>query len=154
VLSLEDAVAFVQRERGANRSVVFTNGVFDLLHVGHTRYLKYARDLGDVLIVAVNSDSSVRRLAKGDDRPVTPEHERAEALAGLSSVGAVIIFDEGTPAAAIERLQPDVLVKGADWEGREIPGRDSVERRGGCVVFAPFQAGYSTTRMLDAIRKS
>jgi rfaE bifunctional protein nucleotidyltransferase chain/domain len=154
VLSLHDAATFVDRHRRAGRSVVFTNGVFDLLHIGHTRYLKYARSLGDVLIVGVNSDSSVRRLGKGDDRPVTPDHERAEILSGLWPVGAVVIFDEDTPAQTVERLQPDVLVKGSDWKGREIPGRDSVERRGGRVVFAPFEAGYSTTRMLDAIKKS
>ena len=154
MLSLQDAVAFVDRERRARRAVVFTNGVFDLLHIGHLRYLKYARALGDVLVVGVNADASVRRLGKGVDRPVTPENERAEILSGLSSVDAVIVFAEDTPEAAIERLQPDVLVKGADWEGREIPGRDSVERRGGRVVFAPFEAGYSTTHILDTIKKS
>jgi D-beta-D-heptose 7-phosphate kinase/D-beta-D-heptose 1-phosphate adenosyltransferase len=154
VLSLEEAAAFVDREHRASRSVVFTNGVFDLLHIGHTRYLQYARSLGDVLIVGVNSDSSVRRLGKGDDRPVTPELERAEILSGLSSVDVVIIFDEDTPARAVGRLQPDVLVKGAHWQGREIPGRDSVEGRGGRVVFAPFEDGYSTTRILDAIKNS
>jgi len=154
VLTLKDAAAFVDRERRAGRTVVFTNGVFDLLHIGHVRYLKYARGLADVLVVGVNSDASVRRLGKGDDRPVTPEHERAEILSGLSPVDAVIIFGEDTPAEVIDRLQPDVLVKGADWEGRDIPGRDSVERRGGRVVFAPFEAGYSTTLMLDTIRKS
>jgi rfaE bifunctional protein nucleotidyltransferase chain/domain len=154
VLTLEDAAAFVDRERRAGKAVVFTNGVFDLLHIGHVRYLKFARGLGDVLVVGVNSDSSVRRLGKGDDRPVTPEAERAEILSGLSPVDAVILFSGDTPAAAIERLRPDVLVKGADWEGRDIPGRDSVERRGGRVVFAPFEAGYSTTHILDTIKKS
>jgi D-beta-D-heptose 7-phosphate kinase/D-beta-D-heptose 1-phosphate adenosyltransferase len=154
VLSLEDAAAFVDRERRAGRTVVFTNGVFDLLHIGHLRYLKYASGLGDALVVGVNSDASVRRLGKGADRPVTPQSDRAEMLSALSSVAAVIVFSEDTPAAVIERLQPDVLVKGADWEGRDIPGRDSVERRGGRVVFAPFEAGYSTTLMLDSIKKS
>ena len=154
VLSLQDAAAFVERERRAGKAVVFTNGVFDLLHIGHLRYLKHARNLGDVLIVGINSDASVRRLGKGDDRPVTPEAERAEILSGLSCVDAVVIFSEDTPAAIISRLEPDVLVKGADWEGRDIPGRDSVERRGGRVVFAPFEAGYSTTQILDTIKKS
>ena len=154
VLSLQDAVAYVNRERRARRAIVYTNGVFDLLHVGHTRYLKYARSLGDVLVVGVNSDASVRRLGKGDDRPVTPEHDRAELLAALSCVDVVVTFDEDTPAAAIERLQPDVLVKGADWEGRDIPGRATVERRGGRVVFAPFEPGYSTTAILQTIKKS
>ena len=154
VLSLDDATALVTRERRAGRSIVFTNGVFDVLHIGHTRYLRYARSLGDVLVVGVNSDSSVRRLGKGDERPVTGELERAEILSTLWTVDAVVIFDEDTPAAIVERLQPDVLVKGADWEGRDIPGRDSVERRGGRVVFAPFEAGYSTTRLLDALKNS
>jgi len=153
VLSLHEAAALVERERRAGRTVVFTNGVFDLLHVGHLRYLKYARDLGGVLVVGVNADASVRRLGKGDDRPVTPEGERAEILSALACVDAVVIFNEDTPAATIERLEPDVLVKGADWEGRDIPGRDSVERRGGRVVFAPFESGYSTTAMLDTIKK-
>ena len=142
----------MERERRAGKTIVFTNGVFDLLHVGHLRYLTYARALGNTLVVGVNSDASVRRLGKGDDRPVTPEHERAELLAGLSCVDAVVIFNEDTPARTVEQLQPDVLVKGADWEGRDIPGRDSVERRGGRVVFAPFEAGYSTTRILDTIK--
>jgi len=142
----------VERERRAGKTIVFTNGVFDLLHVGHLRYLTYARALGNTLVVGVNSDASVRRLGKGDDRPVTPENERAELLAGLSCVNAVVIFNEDTPARTVEQLQPDVLVKGADWEGRDIPDRDSVERRGGRVVFAPFEAGYSTTRILDTIK--
>src|SRR6266566_2255470 len=131
--SRADAVALVERERHAGKTIVFTNGVFDLLHVGHLRYLTYARALGNTLVVGVNSDASVRRLGKGDDRPVTPENERAELLAGLSCVDAVVIFTEDTPARTVEQLQPDVLVKGADWEGRDIPGRDSVERRGGRV---------------------
>ena len=152
VLNRQDAAAFVERERRAGKTIVFTNGVFDLLHVGHLRYLRYARALGQTLVVGVNSDASVRRLGKGDDRPVTPENERAELLSGLSCVDAVVIFDEDTPARMVEQLQPDVLVKGADWEGRDIPGRDTVERRGGSVVFAPFEAGYSTTRILDTIK--
>ena len=152
VLNRQDAAAFVERERRAGKTIVFTNGVFDLLHVGHLRYLRYARALGQTLVVGVNSDASVRRLGKGEDRPVTPENERAELLSGLSCVDAVVIFDEDTPASTVEQLQPDVLVKGADWEGRDIPGRDTVERRGGRVVFAPFEAGYSTTRILDTIK--
>jgi len=152
VFSLDAAVAFADRERRSGRTIVFTNGVFDLLHVGHVRYLKYARSLGDVLIVGVNADSSVRRLGKGDDRPVTTQADRAELLSSLEAVDAVVIFDEDTPAAVIERLRPDVLVKGADWEGRDLPGRDSVERRGGRVVFAPFEPGYSTTSILEKLK--
>jgi rfaE bifunctional protein nucleotidyltransferase chain/domain len=152
VLSLEEAAAFVDRERRSGHVVVFTNGVFDLLHVGHLRYLKYARHQGGLLVVGVNSDASVRRLDKGEDRPVTPQTERAEILSSLSCVDAVVIFNEDTPAAVVERLQPDVLVKGADWEGRDIPGRESVEKRRGRVVFAPFESGYSTTGILERIR--
>jgi rfaE bifunctional protein nucleotidyltransferase chain/domain len=154
VLSLQDAVAFASRERRSGKVIVFTNGVFDLLHVGHLRYLQHSRDLGGILIVGVNSDSSVRRLGKGDNRPVTPEDQRAEILSGLACVDAVIVFDDDTPAKAIEQLQPDVLVKGADWEGRDIPGGDSVKQRGGRVVFAPFESGYSTTRILETLKKS
>ena len=154
VLSLPAAAAFVEAERRLGKVVVFTNGVFDLLHIGHLRYLNYARSLGGVLVVGVNSDASVRRLEKGPDRPVTPESDRAEILASLSCVDGVIVFHEDTPAAVVGQLQPDVLVKGADWEGRDIPGRESVEQRGGRVVFAPFESGYSTTSLLETIRKS
>lgn len=154
VLSLQDAAALVERERRAGKTIVFTNGVFDLLHVGHLRYLKHARSLGDVLLVGVNADASVRRLGKGDDRPVNPEAARAEVVAALACVDGVLVFSEDTPAEVVERLQPDVLVKGADWLGRDIPGRAGVERRGGRVVFAPFEPGHSTTQMLDAIKRS
>ena len=154
VLNLGDAVAFVERQRAAKAKIVFTNGVFDLLHVGHARYLKQARALGDVLIVGVNSDSSVRRLGKGEDRPVTPEDGRAELLSSLSFVDAVVIFREDTPEQLIERLLPDILVKGADWEGRENPGQRFIEARGGCMKFIPFEAGYSTTSLLDRIKQS
>ena len=153
VLTAQEAIVFVEGERRAGRVVVFTNGVFDLLHIGHLRYLKYARQLGDALVVGVNSDASVRRLGKGDDRPVTADRDRAELLSALVCVDVVVVFDEDTPAALIDQLAPDVLVKGADWEGREIPGRDSVERRGGRVVFAPFEFGYSTTRILDTLNR-
>jgi D-beta-D-heptose 7-phosphate kinase/D-beta-D-heptose 1-phosphate adenosyltransferase len=153
VLSLEDAAAFVERERRAGRTIVFTNGVFDLLHIGHVRYLKQSRALGDVLVVGVNADASVRRLGKGPERPVTPEAERAEVVASLSFVDAVLIFKEDTPAATIERLVPDVLVKGADWQGRENPGQKFIEARGGRMVFIPVETGYSTTNILDRLRK-
>jgi rfaE bifunctional protein nucleotidyltransferase chain/domain len=132
--------------------VVFTNGVFDLLHPGHTRYLADARAHGDVLVVAVNSDRSVRALAKGAERPVTPEHERAELLAALAAVDAVVVFDEDTPQTIVEAIQPDVLVKGADWAEDAIVGRDVVAARGGRVVRVPIAPGYSTTAILDRIR--
>ena len=129
--------------------IVFTNGVFDLLHPGHVRYLQDARRLGDVLVVGVNSDRSVRGN-KGPERPITPEGERAEILAGLACVDAVVIFDEPTPAEIIRRVQPDILVKGADWGPDNIVGRDTVEGRGGRVVRMELSPGYSTT---DLIRK-
>ena len=154
VLNLDDAVAFVERHRSAKTTVVFTNGVFDLLHIGHTRYLKQARALGGALVVGVNSDSSVRRLEKGDDRPITSEDERAELLSSLSFVDAVVIFREDTPEQLIERLLPDILVKGADWEGRENPGQRFIEGRGGCMKFIPLERGYSTTSLLDSIKRS
>jgi len=154
VLSLDDAVTFVERHRNPKTKVVFTNGVFDLLHVGHTRYLKQARALGELLVVGVNSDSSVRSLGKGDDRPITPEEERAELLSSLAFVDAVVIFREDTPEQLIERLLPDILVKGADWEGRENPGQRFIEARGGCMKFIPFETGHSTTNLLDKLKRS
>lgn len=152
VLTPEKASLWAAEQRAAGRRVVFTNGVFDLLHPGHTRYLADARAQGDVLVVAVNSDRSVRALAKGPDRPVTPEHERAELLAALAAVDAVVVFDEDTPQAIVEAIQPDVLVKGADWAADAIVGREVVEARGGRVVRVPLAPGYSTTAILDRIR--
>ena len=131
--------------------VVFTNGVFDLLHPGHIRYLQDARTLGDVLIVGINSDRSVRAI-KGPERPITPENERAEVLAALECVDAVAIFDEETPAEIIRRIQPDVLVKGADWGPDNIVGRDTVEARGGRVVRMELSKGYSTTELIRRVR--
>jgi D-glycero-beta-D-manno-heptose 1-phosphate adenylyltransferase len=152
VLNLDEARMFVDAQRNAQKKVVFTNGVFDLLHVGHTRYLRQARQLGGALLVGVNSDSSVRRLGKGQDRPVTPEAERAELLASLSFVDAVVIFDDDTPEKLIAQLLPDILVKGSDWKDRENPGRALIERRGGTMVFVPLETGYSTTSILDRIK--
>ena len=154
VLSLDDAVRFVDQQRKAKKTVVFTNGVFDVLHVGHTRYLRQARQLGGLLIVGVNSDSSVRRLGKGQERPVIAQAERAELLASCAFVDAVVIFDEDTPEELIRRLSPDMLVKGSDWEGRENPGQRWIEQRGGSMTFIPLEAGYSTSSILDRIKKS
>jgi rfaE bifunctional protein nucleotidyltransferase chain/domain len=154
VFSLDQAVVFVSDQRRSGQTIVFTNGVFDLVHIGHTRYLRQARRLGDVLIVGVNSDSSVRALGKGDDRPVTPQHDRAELLAGFSCVDAVVIFDEPTPEPLIARLLPDILVKGSDWQGRENPGQKLIEGRGGSMKFVPVETGYSTTSILEQIKKS
>src|SRR5688572_2941278 len=127
------AADFGERTRAAGGRVVFTNGVFDLLHPGHVRYLRDARALGDALIVAVNSDRSVR-ANKGPSRPINPEDERAELLLALDCVDAAVIFDEATPYEIVARIQPDVLVKGADWGPDNIVGRDIVEARGGRVV--------------------
>src|SRR5262249_49709682 len=131
---------------------VFTNGVFDLLHPGHIRYLTQARALGDALIVGVNSDGSVRSN-KGPDRPITPDVERVEIIAALRVVDAAVVFDEETPHAIVAAIQPDVLVKGADWAEHAIVGRDIVEARGGRVVRIPVEVGHSTTSILERIRK-
>ena len=154
LLSSEDAVTWVNQLRARGLKVVFTNGVFDLLHPGHVRYLSQARRLGDALIVAVNSDRSARTLDKGLDRPLNRDTERAEVLAALSCVDATVVFDEDTPHAIVKSLQPDVLVKGADWAEGTIVGADIVEARGGRVVRIPVAEGYSTTRLIDGIRSA
>jgi D-beta-D-heptose 7-phosphate kinase/D-beta-D-heptose 1-phosphate adenosyltransferase len=153
VLSAAEAASLTESLRKAGRRVVFTNGVFDLLHPGHVKYLQAARDQGDALIVAVNSDRSVRAI-KGPTRPLTPEYERAEILAALACVDAVVIFDEDTPAAIVERLQPDVLVKGADWAADRIIGRDTVEARGGEVVRVPLEPNWSTSAIVEKIKST
>jgi D-beta-D-heptose 7-phosphate kinase/D-beta-D-heptose 1-phosphate adenosyltransferase len=149
--SPEHARAIVEEWRRSRRSVVFTNGVFDILHPGHLRYLQAARAEGDALIVAVNSDRSVR-ANKGPSRPVNVERERAELLAALEVVDAVVVFDEETPAEIIRRLQPDVLVKGADWPADQIVGRDTVEARGGRVVRVAVEPGFSTSAIIARVR--
>jgi rfaE bifunctional protein nucleotidyltransferase chain/domain len=150
-MRIDEAIALVARLRAAGRAVVFTNGVFDLLHVGHLRYLQQARALGDALIVGLNSDQSVR-ANKGPSRPVTPEAERAEILEALACVDAVVVFDQETPHDLIAVLQPDVLVKGADWDADAIVGRDIVEARGGRVVRVPLEAGRSTSAIIERIK--
>lgn len=150
VLSLDAGVELVKHLRSSHQRIVFTNGVFDILHPGHVRYLQAARNEGDALVVGVNSDRSVRAI-KGPTRPITPERERAEILAALSCVTAAIVFDEDTPAEIIRSIQPDVLVKGADWAADAIVGRDTVEARGGRVVRMPIEQGWSTTSIVSAI---
>ncbi len=152
ILTLEEAILRFGREKRNGRRIVFTNGCFDLLHPGHIRGFELARSLGDALVVGLNSDASVRQL-KGPGRPVMPERERAEILAALESVAAVIIFDEPTPREVISRLLPDVLVKGGDWPGDQIVGREEVEAAGGRVVSLPLVPGYSTTAILRKIRE-
>lgn len=151
LLTADEGAAFAARIRAHGGQVVFTNGVFDLLHPGHVRYLRDARALGDALIVAVNSDRSARAI-KGSERPLTPEQERAEVLLGLACVDAVVLFDEDTPHAIIRAIQPDVLVKGADWGPDEIVGRDVVEGRGGRVVRIALAPGYSTSKLIEKVR--
>lgn len=152
LIGREEAAAVSADARVTGRTVVFTNGVFDLLHPGHVRYLREAALLGDVLIVGQNTDASVRRN-KGSGRPITPELERAEIVGALECVSAVVLFDEDTPAQIIQAVQPDVLVKGADWPADQIVGRDTVEARGGRVVRIAIEKGYSTTAILDRVRK-
>jgi rfaE bifunctional protein nucleotidyltransferase chain/domain len=152
VLSPEAASAFARAVQSRGGAVVFTNGVFDLLHPGHIRYLEDARQLGEALIVGVNSDRSVRSN-KGDNRPIVPEGERAELLAALRCVDVVVVFDEQTPHAIISAVQPDVLVKGADWAPDNIVGRDVVEARGGRVVRVQLSQGLSTTELIGRVRR-
>jgi rfaE bifunctional protein nucleotidyltransferase chain/domain len=151
LVTREQAALRAEALRRKGKVVVFTNGVYDLLHPGHIRYLGKARQLGDVLIVGMNTDASVRRN-KGPGRPINPELERAEVLAGLACVDAVVLFDEDTPAEVIRAIQPDILVKGADWAADQIVGRDTVEARGGRIERIAVEAGYSTTAILDRIR--
>jgi D-beta-D-heptose 7-phosphate kinase/D-beta-D-heptose 1-phosphate adenosyltransferase len=139
--------------RRAGRRIVFTNGVFDLLHPGHVRYLRAAKRLGDVLVVGLNSDRSVRRLGKGADRPLVKQRDRAEVLAALEMVDYVTVFAEDTPFQLIRALQPDVLVKGGDWSVDRIVGADLVLGRGGRVKSLPFAKGYSTTNLLKRARR-
>jgi D-beta-D-heptose 7-phosphate kinase/D-beta-D-heptose 1-phosphate adenosyltransferase len=150
---MEEAILRFGREKRNGRRVVFTNGCFDLLHPGHVRSLEAARALGDILIVGINSDRSTREL-KGEGRPILPELERAEVLAGLECVDGVVIFDEMTPQQIISNLVPDVLVKGSDWPADQIVGREEVEAAGGKVVLAPVVPGYSTTAILQKVREA
>ncbi len=151
IVSQDDLIALITREKRNGRNVVFTNGCFDLLHPGHVRCLAEARALGDVLVVAVNSDRSVRSN-KGRERPLVPQQDRAEVLAELSSVDYVTIFDEPTPRELITRVLPNILVKGADWAQNEVAGREEVEAAGGRVVSIPLAPGYSTTNLIEKIR--
>lgn len=150
--SLDEGAAFAGSLRGAGSRVVFTNGVFDILHPGHLRYLQHARSLGDALIVGLNSDASVRRN-KGAERPINPQEERAEVLEALECVDAVVLFEEDTPDRIIKAIQPEILVKGDDWGEDAIVGRDTVEALGGKVVRVPIEQGYSTTEIIRRIRE-
>ncbi len=149
VRRLPEATAWRGRQSGA---VVFTNGVFDLIHPGHVELLEAARKEGEALIVGLNSDASVRRLGKGSDRPLMPEAARARVVAGLASVDCVVLFDGDTPLELIQALAPDILVKGADYSRAGIVGGDWVEARGGRVVRVPLVGGFSTTSLVERLR--
>src|SRR5580704_6504829 len=153
IVSQDELILIAAREKRRGRRVVFTNGCFDLLHPGHVRCLAEARALGDLLIVAVNSDRSVRGN-KGPERPLVAEQDRAEVLAALACVDYVTIFDEPTPRELISRVLPNVLVKGADWALEQVAGREEVEAAGGRVVSVPIAAGYSTTNLVQRIRSA
>ncbi len=151
ILPLDKAVAVADRFRAGGLRLVFTNGVYDLLHAGHVRYLEAARAEGDALMVGVNSDRSARALDKGPGRPIVGEQDRAEVIAGLGCVDHVVIFDEPDPGRLIAALRPMVLVKGADWALDRIVGRDTVEAAGGRVVRIPLVEGLSTTTIIERI---
>jgi len=148
----EDIRRIVDNLKAKGKRIVFTNGCFDLLHVGHIRYLEEAKALGDILVVGINSDQSVRRI-KGSYRPILPEEERAEILSGLGCVDYVTIFDEADPLELISSLQPHVLVKGGDWTQETTVGKEVVERSGGEVIILPFVQGASTSNLIEAILK-
>lgn len=154
IKSLSELIAFVQAEKAAGRSIVFTNGCFDILHKGHVDYLAKAADKGDILIVGVNTDASVKRLGKSASRPIQDEGARAYVLAALESVSAVVFFDEDTPYELISTIVPDVLIKGADYEPEKIVGYDIVTKNGGKVETIPFIDGYSTTAIEQKIKGS
>ncbi len=151
IKTLDDAKNEIERLKAQGKKIVFTNGCFDILHIGHARYLYMARDLGDFLIVAVNSDRSVKSL-KGSERPVINENERAEMLAALGCVDMTVIFDEETPYEVIKQLVPHVLVKGGDWKEEDIVGSDIVKAAGGEVKSITFVDGSSTTNIINRIK--
>jgi rfaE bifunctional protein nucleotidyltransferase chain/domain len=152
VMTSRQLAPLLEAARRQKKRIVFTNGCFDLMHVGHTRYLQAAKRLGDLLVVGVNSDVSVKSLNKAQDRPIVNEAQRAEVLAALGCVDYVVIFTEPDPLNLITILQPDVLVKGGDWAIDKIVGRDVVEQRGGVVKTIPLVPGISTTTLIQSIR--
>jgi len=148
----KELLRIVKNLKGKGKRIVFTNGCFDLLHLGHVRYLEKAKSLGDVLVVGVNSDSSVRKL-KGPKRPILSQGERTEILSGLGCVDYITIFNEADPLKLITSLKPNLLVKGGDWTRDQIVGREVVERSGGELVIIPFIKGASTSNVIDTILK-
>jgi len=154
ITTRDQLVPLLRQAQTQGKRIVFTNGCFDLMHVGHTRYLQAARDLGDLLVVAVNSDESVRSLNKAPDRPIVPDVQRTEVVAALGCVDYVILFNDPDPHSLIAALQPDVLVKGGDWAIERIVGREIVEARGGMVRTIPLVPGVSTTSLIQRIRST
>jgi len=152
-LTVDEAIAWREEQRAAGKRVVFTNGCFDVLHAGHVEYLDWAREQGDALIVGLNDDGSVRRI-KGPARPIVPFAERARILGALRSVDAVVGFGERTPEVLIDKLQPDVHVKSAQYREDELPERDVVLQHGGVIKLAPHVEGVSTTDLIARILKS
>jgi len=152
IKSVEELRPLLEILRGMGKKIVFTNGCFDLIHTGHTRYLAQAKSLGDLLVVAVNSDDSVRMI-KGKKRPINSQADRAETLAALDTVDFVTTFNEPDPSKVIAQLQPDVLVKGGDWPVEKIIGHDIVEARGGKTISVPYIEGASTTGIIEKILK-
>jgi glycerol-3-phosphate cytidylyltransferase len=151
IVSLEELIKLLNSEERKSK-VVFTNGCFDLIHLGHVRYLKEAKNLGDILVVGLNSDYSVKKL-KGKGRPILPQEARAEIISSLSFVDYVVIFDEETPERLISLIKPDVHVKGGDYKGKEIPERKIVESYGGKVILVNMVKGYSTTSLIEKVKK-
>lgn len=153
VLSAEQLDYWLAVQRFKNKKIVFTNGCFDILHLGHVDYLRKARDLGDLLFLGLNTDASVRRI-KGSSRPVQDERSRAELLASMSFVDAVVLFDENTPYELIKKVQPDILVKGKDYRAEDVVGYDVVTSRGGKVVTIDLVEGYSTSSVIQRIMEA
>ncbi len=154
IVTTAQLIPILNEARRQGRRIVFTNGCFDLIHVGHTRYLQEAKTLGDLLVVGINADASVRHLNKASDRPIVPEAQRAEVLASLGCVDFVVLFAEPDPKNLIAALQPDILVKGGDWPAEQIVGREIVEARGGVVKTIPLVPGLSTTALIQRIRST
>jgi len=150
IVTWEELKEQVERVRGEGKKISFTNGCFDILHVGHVRYLREARKTGDLLILGLNSDASVRAI-KGEKRPLVPQGERAEVIASLEMVDYVTLFDDPTPLRLIEYLRPDVLVKGGDWKEESVVGGNAVKSRGGRIVIVPLTEGASTTNVIDKV---
>lgn len=150
ILDIKELVVVRKNFKTEGKTVVFTNGCFDVLHAGHVDYLNKSKELGDILILGLNSDSSIRNI-KGENRPIVPQHERAYILANLKAVDYVVFFNEDTPENLINELIPDVLVKGADWSIENVVGKDVVEKNGGCVKTIKFVHEQSTTNIIETI---